>query len=164
MSSNLSLVPAHPAGEVVSAGSASSVPALVVPERVAIDTLGGRVHVEWDPQAPVTPMGQLVFFTQFLKTADLFDPWVAECPLCYTSPNAPEVRDVLGTNFLSVLAGHHRYAHMTALRHDTVNPPLLGMSQVVSEDSMRRAFEDESSEAITTWQRHHLQLSYQPLL
>lgn len=141
-----------------------SVPALVLPDRVAVDTLGGRVHVEWDPQAPVTPMGQLVFFTQFLKTADLFDPWIADCPLCYTSPNAPEVRDVLGTSFLSVLAGHHRYAHVTALRHDIVNPPLLGMSKVVSEDSMRRAFEDEPAEEIATWQRHPLQLSYQPLL
>ena len=28
---------------------------------VAVDTLGGRVHVEWDPQAAVTPLGQLPF-------------------------------------------------------------------------------------------------------
>jgi hypothetical protein len=54
-------------------------------------------------------MGQLVFFAQFLKTADLYEPWVAECPLRYTSPNAPAVANVLGTSFLSVLAGHSRY-------------------------------------------------------
>ena len=24
---------------------------------VAVDTFGGRVHVEWDPQAAVTPLG-----------------------------------------------------------------------------------------------------------
>lgn len=164
MSSDLSLVSAHPAGEAISSRTQSSVPAVILPDSVAMDTPGGRVHVEWDPQAPVTPMGQLVFFTQFLKTADLFDPWVGECPLHYTSPNAPAVRDVLGTVFLSILAGHHRYAHVTALRHDTVNPSLLGMSKVVSEDSMRRAFEDESAERIEPWQRHHLKLSYQPLL
>jgi hypothetical protein len=29
---------------------------------------------------------------------------------------------------LSVLAGHWRYAHMTALRCDPVNPALLGMN------------------------------------
>ena len=39
---------------------------------------------------------------------------------------------------LSVLAGHRRYAHITALRGDLVNPPLLGMCRVLSEDSVRR--------------------------
>ena len=33
----------------------------VVPS-VFVDTYGGRVHVEWDPQAAVTPLGQLPFF------------------------------------------------------------------------------------------------------
>ena len=75
-------------------------------------------------------MGQLVFFTQFLKAGNLYEPWVADCPLRYTSPNAPLIADLLGTSFLSILAGHHRYAHVTALRHDTVNPPLLGMRQL----------------------------------
>ncbi len=164
MSSDLSLVSTHPAGEIISSKAEGSVPAVVLPDSVPLDTLGGRVHVEWDPQAPVTPMGQVVFFSQFLQTAGLFDPWVEECPLDYRSPNAPKVRDVLGTQFLSVLAGHHRYAHVSALRHDTVNPPLLGMSKVVSEDSMRRAFKDEPSEKIELWQRRHLHLSYQPLL
>jgi hypothetical protein len=40
----------------------------------------------------------------------------------------------------------------------------LGVSKVVSEDSMRRAFEDEPAEKIEVWQQHHLKLSYQPLL
>jgi hypothetical protein len=35
---------------------------------------------------------------------------------------------------------------------------------VVSEDSLRRAFEEESPEGIESWQRKHLKLSYQPLL
>ena len=164
MSSDLSLVPAHPEGESISSATSPQIPALVLPESVAVDTPGGRVHVEWDPQAPLTPMGQLVFFTQFLKAGNLYEPWVADCPLRYTSPNAPLIADLLGTSFLSILAGHHRYAHVTALRHDTVNPPLLSMSKVVSEDSMRRAFEDESPELIEPWQRQHLKLSYQPLL
>ncbi len=129
-----------------------------------VDTLGGRVYVEWDPQAPVTPYGQLVFFTQFLKTANLFDPWIKECPLSYTSPNAPEVGDILGTSLLSILSGHQRYTHITALRNDTVNPSLLGMSKVVSEDSLRRAFQDQPAQPIETWQRKHLLLSYEPLL
>ena len=32
--------------------------------------------MEWDPQAAVTPLGQLPFFIEFLKTANLFAPWV----------------------------------------------------------------------------------------
>ena len=164
MSSNLDLVPTHPAGEVIIPKNENPPPAVCPPEKVPVDTLGGRVHVEWDAHAPVTPMGQLVYFAQFFKTGDLFDPWVADCPLRYTSPNAPAVRDVLGTSLLSILAGHHRYAHVTALRQDQVNPPLLGMKRVVSEDSLRRAFADEVSEPLEVWQRHHLRLCYQPLL
>ena len=164
MPSDLSHIPAHPAGESLCPATSSAPPALDLPDSVAVATPGGRVHVEWDAQAPLTPMGQLVFFAQFLKTAELYEPWVADCPLVYTSPNAPKVADVLGTTFLSILAGHHRYAHATALRHDTVNPPLLKMSKVVSEDSMRRAFEEESPELIEPWQRKHLKLSYQRVL
>ena len=48
------------------------------------------------------------------------------------SPNAPAKRDVLGTVLLSVLAGHWRYAHITALRADAVNAPLLGMRLTTS--------------------------------
>ncbi len=39
---------------------------------VEVETYGGKVYVEWDPQAAVTPLGQLSFFIDFLRTADLF--------------------------------------------------------------------------------------------
>ena len=107
---------------------------------LAVETFAGRVHVEWNPQAAVTPLGQLPFFIGFLKTAELFKPWVEECPLQRRSPNAPANVDLLGTLLLSVLAGQRRYAHIAAIRADGVNPELLGMSQVLSEDAVRRAF------------------------
>ena len=107
--------------------------------RVAVDTHGGRVHIEWDQSAAVTPYGQLAFFIEFLKTTSLFDDWVTTCPLKLTSPNASKVRDILGTVLLSVLSGHTRYSHITTVRSDQVNAPLLGMSKIVSEDSVRRA-------------------------
>ena len=148
------LLPVHPEGECQ----------LTETTALAVDTFGGRVHVEWDPQAAVTPMGQLTFFIDFLKTAELFDPWVEDCPLRYASPNAPLKRDVLGTMFLSVLAGHKRYAHITSIRSDTVNPSLLAMSKVVSEDSVRRAFKNIDETETVAWQRRHLLRCYQPLL
>ena len=106
-------------------------------EPMQVDTFGGRLDVEWDTDFKATPIGQLAFFAEFLKNAGVFDEWVGECPLSYTSPNAPQNRDILGTWMLSVLAGHKRYAHVTALRGDGVSPQVLGMSRIVSEDALR---------------------------
>ena len=124
-----------------------------------VDTFGGMIHVRWDETAAVTPFGQLAFFVEFLKTAGLWDGWVNDCPVSYESPNAPAKTDVLGTILLSVLAGHRRYAHITALRFDGVNPQLLGMSKVCSEDSVRRAFSEVEAAECATWQTRHLRIS-----
>ena len=43
----------------------------------------------------------------------LFEAWVADCPLAYHSNHASDKRAVLATLLLSILAGHHRYAHIT---------------------------------------------------
>jgi len=131
---------------------------------VVLDTFGGRVHVEWDPTAAVTPLGQLAFFAEYLKVSGLFDPWVEECPVCWTSPNAPSKRDVLGTAVLSILCGHWRYAHISALRGDRVNAPLLGMETVVSEDSVRGTLKKMEQEAALAWLQRHLLLVTEPLL
>ena len=72
-------------------------------ESIGLDTYAGKIHVEWDPQAAVTPLGQLPFFIEFLKVSGLFDAFVDECPLQYSSPNAPDKRSVLGTLMLSFL-------------------------------------------------------------
>jgi hypothetical protein len=92
---------------------------------VTLDSWAGRVHVEWDSEAPLTPVGRASLFIQFLKTSGVFDALVADCPLDYMSPNAPNKRDVLGTAVLSTLSGHKRYAHIAALRADGVRAPRL---------------------------------------
>ena len=140
-----------------------------LPDHLQVDTCGGRVRVEWDPHAPVTPLGQLVFFAQFLETSGRLALWVGDGPWVYTSPNAPVVRDVCGTLLLSVLSGQHRYAHVSAWRGDQVNAPLLGMGQVVSEDSLRRALAKGHGApaveaAVARWQQRQLRESYGPLL
>lgn len=133
-------------------------------DRIVVDTFGGRVHVEWDPSAAVTPLGQMAFFIEFLKTGGLFEPWVSDAALHYTSPNAPTKRDVLGTVLLSVLAGHKRYAHITTVRADNVNPGLLGMNKVVSEDAVRRAFGQMDESCGMQWLKKHLGRGYEALL
>jgi hypothetical protein len=131
---------------------------------VALDTFGGRIHVEWDPSAAVTPLGQLPFFIEFLNVSGLFDAWVADCPLRYQSNNAPDKRDVLATFLLSILAGHHRYAHITAIRQDGIHPELLGVKQLVSEDAARRALKKLDESAGKEWLDRHLSKATQPLL
>ncbi|UHD16689.1 transposase [Thiocapsa bogorovii] len=130
---------------------------------VAVDTFGGRVHVEWDAQAAVTPLGQLPFFTEFLRLGGRFDAWVESCPLKLTSPNAPSTRDVLGTAILAVLSGHQRDAHISALRGDTINAALLGMEAVVSEDSVRRNLGKLDEADGVAWLQNHLDACVAPV-
>ncbi|MBK1648975.1 transposase, partial [Rhabdochromatium marinum] len=122
------------------------------------------MHVEWDPQAAVTPFGQLPFFIDFLHVSGVFDAWVESCPLQLKSPNAPENREILGTLLLSLLAGHQRYAHINALRSDGVNPLLLGISQVMSEDSIRRNLKKIEETLGVKWLQDHLEYGVNPLL
>ena len=130
----------------------------------SLDTFAGKVHVRWVPEAAVSSLGLVPYFIEFLKVSGRFDAWVADCPLEYTSGNASPKRDVMGTVLLSVLAGHWRYAHISAIRSDGVNPGLLGMTKVVSEDSVRRAMKTLDEERSALWLKQHLRASYEPLL
>ncbi len=66
MTIDLAVALAHPAGEQSEIEEWSAI----------ADTFGGRVHVEWDAAEPVTPLGQLPFFVEYLKQGGLFDGWV----------------------------------------------------------------------------------------
>jgi len=132
--------------------------------QTTVETYAGRLHVEWDPNAAITPLGQLPFFIEFLKTSNLFDDLVASCPLEFTSNNASSVRDILGSMMLSVLSGHTRYCHVTALRGESVNAELLGMKKIVSEDVVRRALLTLDESQGTEWLEQNLKKCYEPLL
>jgi len=125
-------------------------------EPMIVDTPGGRIHVQWDQESSATPNGQLTFFAEFLHTAGLYEGWVQDCPLYYTSPNAPTKYDVLGTLLLSILAGHNRYAHITALRSDGVSPEVLKMNKIISEDAMRRGLARIDAQSSEAWLKSHL--------
>ncbi len=65
---------------------------------------------------------------------------------------------------LSILLGHKRYAHVTAIRCDGVNPGLLGMHLVISEDALRRALSATPEAEGVAWLDEHLAESVAPLL
>ena len=157
MSKDHPLILAHPPGE-------QPVVERTLDNPIPVDTYAGRIDVEWDPDAAVTPLGQLPFFIEYLKLAGLFDGWAAGCPVHYTSPNAPSKRNLLGTVLLSVLSGHWRYAHITALRTDTVSPSLLGMTKVLSEDAVRRGLAKIDPVEGEAWLQENLDYVTRPLL
>ena len=158
MSDEKALVKVHPEGE-------QQTGEIQPPEAgLSLDTFAGKVQLRWAPDAEVSSLGQMVFFIEFLKCSGLFDNWVNDCPLHYNSANAPKKRDVLGTILLAVLSGYWRYAHISALRGDGVNPELLGMTKVASEDSVRRGLSSMKAAESEPWLKKHLQFSYMPLL
>jgi hypothetical protein len=148
----------HPAGERSIASPTSQ------NDTFPIDTAGGLYHVRWESDPKVSANGGMAHFAHFLQVSQVFDEWVKECPLSYGSNRAHDVRDILGTWILSTLNGHRRYAHITCLRNDRVNPELLGMNQVVSEDSVRRALRRIDPEAGRFWAQRHLVTTLAPLM
>src|SRR2546427_11155301 len=140
MSNEKALIQTHPEGELQMEGTqAAEIP-------LSLDTFAGKVQFRWVPEAEVSSLGQMPFFIEVLKTSGVFENWVNDCPLQYTSPNAPQRRDVLGTIVLSVLAGHWRYENISALRGVRVNTELLGRMKAASEDSVRLAFSGKKIE------------------
>lgn len=133
-------------------------------EALAVDTMGGRVQVRWNARRAATPFGQLAFFLEFLNLTGLYGRWEEACPLHYAGPNASRTQDIIGTWFLSVLAGHQRYAHIASLRGDVLSAQLLGLRTLVSEDTVRRALIALEEQAARAWMQTHLDASVWPLL
>ena len=129
-----------------------------------VQTMAGKIHVRWDTESASTPMGQLAYFIEFLTVTGLWSRWLESCPLKYTSPNAPSKAEVLGTWMLSILSGHKRYSHVTAIRCDGINPGLLDMGKVISEDALRNALKRIPETEGTAWLNTHLSDSTARLL
>ena len=133
-------------------------------QELSLDSYVGKVHVELDEKTQSTPVGTFGYFVDFLKNTGHLDRWIDECPLYYTSPNAPLKRDIIGTALLSVINGHRRFAHVTTLRTDGINPEFLGMTKIASEDSLRNGIHRMDEESARTWQQQNLLHTIGPLL
>jgi len=148
---------AHPLGEPI--GDPKH-----FPEPHRVETFGGPVQVSWEEDNGVSLHGPLTYFVEFLVRTGLWRKFVDECPLTYSSPNAPSKEEILGTILFSVLSGHRRYAHITAVRSDGVLPGLLGIQQFRSEDSVRRAFQHQDEFTITAWIDKQMAETFEALL
>src|SRR3954466_13216749 len=102
MSTILSTLLPHPEGEQPTVEEFSA----------TAETFAGRVHVEWDSDGLVTPLGELPFFIEYLKQAGLVAGWVGDSPLAFSSANVASKHDLLGTVLLSIWSGHYRFAHI----------------------------------------------------
>jgi len=99
----------HPVGERPSEP-------LEYPAPHRVETPGGPVQVRWEEDPGISPHGALTYFIEFLQVSGIWKEFVDQCPLTYSSPNAPAKAEILGTILLSVLSGHRRYAHITGMR------------------------------------------------
>ena len=85
-----------------------------------LDSFVAKLNVQGPRDEAVTLWSQLLLVVDFLNHAYLFEPFVEQVPLSYISSNAPQLGDLLGALVQDVLAGANRYAHVNALRHDSV--------------------------------------------
>ena len=127
---------------------------------------GGSVRTHWDEGARMTRLGGVAYFAEYLRDSSFLDAILRQSPLRYTSHNAPEPADVMGTLLLAVLDGISRYAGINTLRQDAVCPELLGFGRIVSEDSVRNALKQVSKrpEEWDAWIRSLMDRLALPLL
>ena len=148
----------HPQGELQTVNQ-------ITANRWPLSTPGGRFYAELADDLPVTREGSLMFFFQFLKEGGRWEEFIADTPLHYEGNQGSGANNVFGTLFLSILRGHFRYAHINSVRGDGVNPQLLGMDKVVSDDTVRRALAKLSDTTVARdWLENHLIDSIAPAL
>ncbi len=131
---------------------------------VDIPAFGGRLGVEWDPDARVTSAGGLAHFAAYLRSSGLFDELCEDFPINYESNNSCSKRDIVGSAVLAILLGKTRYAHINELRHDESARQLLGLGKIVSEDSVRRALKKPSEAELDAWLARHERRVYEVML
>jgi len=96
-----------------------------------VQTMAGRVQVRWESESAATPMGQLAYFIVFVNLTGLWRGWLESCPHELCQPQCAKQGGGAGHLWrLSALSGHRRYAHVTGIRCDGVNPGLVGMNKV----------------------------------
>jgi len=117
-------------------------------------TAGGRVRLSVTSDA-LTPYGGLVPWAAFTKHLGIVEQLAGDCPVTRTSPNAAPVYDVLQSFMLTALTDGRRFSHVERLREDPTIPELFGMEAVVSDDTVRRLFEEVDPVGGAEWVARH---------
>ena len=131
---------------------------------VDVPAFGGRLEVDWSPGERVTSVGGLVYFATFLKETGLFGRLCEDFPISYKSNNSSSKRDIVGTAVLAILLGKTRYVHIEAIRHDEAARELLGLGEIVSDATVRRAFSRANEKKLDAWLSRHEREVYETLL
>ena len=129
-----------------------------------LPVFGGRMSVQWDPNARVTSVAGLAHFGAFLASVGLFDRMVEDAPFDYASNNACSKRDIIGTAVLAILLGKTRYVHINELRHDEAARQLLALDEIVSEDTVRRALRNADEKKLDAWLSKHEREVFEALI
>ena len=93
---------------------------------------------KWDETTAVSRHAFLPHFAAFLHAGGQFERLAATCPVRYTSPNAPPIREVLATAVAGIVLGMTRYRHFGQLRCDEVAAAAFGVRTLRSCDAVRR--------------------------
>ena len=152
-----SLLCTHPAGERFFAPQKP-------PPAWPVDTPGGGLLRGVGSGCAGHPRGTVIFFAQFLHPGGRWARLLEGSPLRSHGNCGRGACNVVGTAALSILCGHWRYAHLNAVRGDTLNPPLLGMTHVVSEDVVRRALKRIEERTGLAWLAGELRACVEPVL
>ena len=107
---------------------------------LVLDTFGGKLHVKFDHATSVTMLGQLLFLLNSCKPAGSMIAGSHRFLLCTARRTRRAFKTCWARCFSprSPGCGMRRYRHINALRADGVSPGLLGMTKIVSDDSLTR--------------------------
>ena len=135
-------------------------------DEARLETPGGTLVRKWDETTAVSRHAFLPHFAAFLHAGGQFERLAATCPVRYTSPNAPPVREVLATAVAGIVLGLTRYRHFGQLRGDEVAAAAFGVRTLRSCDAVRRFVRAAAKDPATglRWAWDALFRSVAPLL
>lgn len=109
-------------------------------QRKVTNLFGGRKVLLRGTERPVTPLGGLSVFFEFLGRIGYEEAVKRSMPVELRSPNAIDPAHTFTTFLVSVLAGARRFAHAGLIRADRTLHQMLGIVRVPTDDTIRNLF------------------------
>jgi hypothetical protein len=109
-------------------------------QRKVTTLFGGRKVLLRGTDRPVTPLGGLSVFFEFLGCIGYAQAVKRSMPVEFRSPNAIDPSHTFTAFLVSVLAGARRFAHAGLIRTDRALHRMLGISRMPTDDTIRNLF------------------------